>query len=110
MFCTKCGQPRPDNATICASCGQRVQRPAAPAPVPNYLVQAIMTTLCCCVPFGIVAIVFAAQVNGKLAAGDIAGARDASRKAKIWSWVAFGCGVLISAVYVIITALGTINQ
>ena len=41
--------------------------PNAPISVPNYLVQAILTTIFCCLPFGIVAIVFAAQVNGKLA-------------------------------------------
>src|SRR5882724_11600119 len=33
--------------------------PSAPAePVPNYLVQSILCTLCCCLPFGIVAIVY----------------------------------------------------
>jgi len=37
--------------------------------VPNYLVQAILCTICCCLPFGIVAIVYAAQVNGKVAGG-----------------------------------------
>ena len=42
--------------------------------VPNHLVWAILSTLFCCLPLGIVSIVFAAQVNGKLAAGDVAGA------------------------------------
>ena len=40
----------------------------------NYLVWAILTTLFCCLPLGIVSIVFAAQVDGKLASGDYAGA------------------------------------
>ena len=44
------------------------------APPPNYLVWAILTTIFCCLPFGIVSIVFAAQVNGKYAGGDYAGA------------------------------------
>jgi len=61
--------------------------------VPNYLVQAILCTICCCLPFGIVAIVYAAQVNGKVAAGDMAGAEAASKNAKTWCWVAFGCGI-----------------
>ena len=38
--------------------------------VPNYLVQAILTTLFCCLPLGIVSIVFATQVNSKLSVGD----------------------------------------
>ena len=69
--------------------------------VPNYLVQAILCTLCCCLPFGIVAIVYAAQVNGKVAAGDMAGALATSKNAKTWCWVAFGCGIAVW----IITAL-----
>jgi hypothetical protein len=67
---------------------------AEKASVPNYLVQAILTTICCCLPFGIVAIVFAAQVNGKVAAGDMAGAEAASKNAKMWAWIAFGCGLV----------------
>ncbi len=49
--------------------------------IPNHLVWAILATLFCCLPGGIVSIVYAAQVNGKIAAGDIAGARDSSDKA-----------------------------
>ncbi|MGD0060607.1 MAG: CD225/dispanin family protein [Verrucomicrobiia bacterium] len=74
---------------------------AAPAPafqprpdVPNYLVPAILSTICCCLPLGIVAIVFAAQVNTKLQAGDIPGALEASRKARMWVWLAVVLGLL----------------
>jgi hypothetical protein len=67
---------------------------------PNYLAFAIITT-CCCLPFGIPAIVFATQVNSKAAAGDLAGAVDSSRKAKMWCWIAFGCGVLAAIAYAI---------
>jgi hypothetical protein len=59
-------------------------------PPPNYLVWAILTTVLCCMPLGIVSIVFAAQVNGKWLAGDAQGAFNSSRKAKtfaIWSAV-----------------------
>jgi hypothetical protein len=78
--------------------------PATPAPgsVPNYLVQAILCTLCCCLPFGIVAIVFAAQVNGKLQAGDYAGAVEASRKAKMWCWIAFGVGLAVNGILLLL--------
>jgi len=46
--------------------------------IPTYLAQAILCTLFCCLPFGIVAIIQAAQVNGKLSAGDYAAAQKAS--------------------------------
>jgi hypothetical protein len=94
--------------------------PAGPAPgglaanVPSYLGPAIAVTVCCCPPFGVPAIVFAAQVNSKLAAGDIAGAMDASKKAKVWCWIAFGLGILGGLISFIIQvasgALASLNQ
>jgi hypothetical protein len=63
------------------------------ATVPNYLVPAIISIFCCW-PLAIAAIIFATQVNGKLAAGDTAGAEDASKKAKMFSFIAIGLGLL----------------
>ena len=72
--------------------------PAAGAKIPNYLVQAILVTLCCCLPGGIVAIVYAAQVNSKQTAADIAGAQESSNKAKMWCWISFGVGIVVSLI------------
>jgi Interferon-induced transmembrane protein len=55
--------------------------------IPNNMVWAILTTLFCCLPFGIVSIVYAAQVDGRRAAGDIDGARIAADKAQFWAIV-----------------------
>jgi len=63
------------------------------ATVPNYLVPAIISIFCCW-PLAIPAIIFATQVNGKIAAGDVAGAEDASKKAKMFSFIAIGLGIL----------------
>ena len=72
----------------------------APASVPNYLVLAIIS-LFCCLPLGIVAVIFAAQVNGKVAAGDTAGALDASKKAKMFSYIAIGLGLVGTLCYIL---------
>lgn len=53
--------------------------------VPNNLIWAILSTLFCCLPLGIVSIVYATQVDGLRAAGDIAGARIAADKARFWA-------------------------
>ena len=45
-------------------------------------------------PLGIPAIVYAAQVNGMISAGDFRGARDYSEKAKTWAWISFGVGIV----------------
>ena len=42
----------------------------------------------------VVAIIFAAQVNSKVAAGDIAGAMESSKKAKMFMFIAIGGGLL----------------
>ena len=72
--------------------------------VPNYLVPAIIS-LFCCMPLGVVAVIFAAQVNGKVATGDIAGAMDSSKKAKMFSFIALGLGVLVIVCYVLFIVL-----
>ena len=68
----------------------------------NCLVWAILSTLCCCLPFGIVAIVYASQVDGKYAAGDYQGAVDSANKAKTWCWVSFGIGIVGTIISVLI--------
>jgi hypothetical protein len=100
MYCTNCGQPRPDDANACPNCGRRIPQFTAPN-IPNYLVQSILVTLCCCLPLGIVAVIYSARVNGKLVAGDIAGAQAASDKAKKWAWIGFGLGVVINLLGVV---------
>jgi hypothetical protein len=76
----------------------------APASVPNYLVPAIIS-LFCCLPLGIVGVIFAAQVNGKVAAGDTAGAMDAAKKAKMFSFIAIGLGLLGIICYVLFVVI-----
>ena len=78
---------------------------AGSATVPNYMVPAIISIFCCW-PLAIPAIIFAAQVNNKAQAGDIAGAQDASKKAKMFSFIAIGLGVLLILIYVIMMILG----
>ncbi len=85
---------------------QQFQQPQTPPP--NYLVFAILTTIFCCQILGIVSIVFAAQVNSRWNSGDVQGALDASKNAKLWAWIAFGSGFIIAIVTVILGMLGVL--
>ncbi len=124
MFCPQCGANNADNAAVCVQCGRSFQPVTAPptslpmtgvvvppaGTVPNYLVFAILATVFCCLPTGIVSIIYAAQVNGKLQAGDYAGAQEASRNAKTWCWVSFGLGMASVVVGVLMGMLGVLSN
>ena len=67
----------------------------------NWLVEAILVTLLCCLPFGIVGIVYAAQVNSKVAAGDQTGAETARKEAAKWTKIGFWVGLGVIVLYLI---------
>ena len=122
MFCTQCGANNPDMAVVCAQCGRNLQAgPAAPlqptgvvlppgTTVQNYLVFAILATVFCCLPAGIPAIVYAAQVNSKIQAGDLAGAQLASKNAKLWCLISLGLGLGIRGLYAVLIAMGRLTS
>lgn len=112
MYCRKCGTQNDDNAYKCMKCEEFLQQTVSvgtsPKRIPNYLAQSILVTLFCCLPLGIPALVFAAQVNGKVQAGDIPGAMESSRKAKVWSWWSFGVslgGVILYYLFIFLLAI-----
>ena len=123
MHCPTCGARNDDNARFCVNCGQKLEEQEAmygggpayapygvpggyPQHIPNYLVQAILVTIFCCLPLGIVAIIFAAQVNGKVAAGDIAGAQSSSRTARTLVIVPVVVGAVVIGIALLAGLLG----
>ena len=79
--------------------GQAYHRQGAPAAVPNNLAKAIISSLCCCLPLGVVAIVYAAQVDGLARSGQTEAAWDSSRRADTWANVAIALGLLSACAY-----------
>ena len=67
----------------------------------NWLVEAILVTLLCCLPFGVVGIIFAAQVNTKQQAGDSEGAEKARKEAAKWTKIGFWVGLGVILLYVL---------
>lgn len=76
---------------------QQYQQPILPPD--NYLVWAIVVTVLCCVPFGIVAIVKAASVNTLWNSGNYEQAYQASANAKKWTIIAAICGAVVGLLY-----------
>ncbi|MDQ2985573.1 MAG: CD225/dispanin family protein [Armatimonadota bacterium] len=63
------------------------------APPKNWLVESILSTICCCLPMGIVAIVFASRVDKLAYQGNLAGAHEAAGKAKMFTIIAAVLGI-----------------
>lgn len=137
-FCNQCGAQLPENTRFCTNCGAAVPPPPQPEPTPSYaqqnysqpqyqqpqqpqpsqqpigtkpssyLVLAILATIFCCLPFGIVGIVQAAKVDNLWNSGQYAAAEDASRKARNWSIAAAITGIVVAIIYMVfVYTLGT---
>lgn len=102
-FCSKCGKEISVNASFCDSCGTNLNNDTQVSTntknVENHLTKAILVTLFCCLPFGIVSIVNASSVNGKIQAGDVDGAIEASRKADQWANWGIVTGLVFGLLY-----------
>lgn len=72
---------------------------------PNYLVWSILVTLFCCLPGGIVAIIYSTQVSSRFQQGDYAGANESSRNARKWVIISAVSAAVILAIYAIVIAI-----
>lgn len=68
----------------------------------NNLVLAILSTVLCCLPFGIVAILKATKVDTLWAQGEQEAAIQAAADAKKWAIIAAICGAVWAVIYFII--------
>ncbi len=66
--------------------------------IPNHLVLGILTTIFCCLPFGIVSIFYAAQVNSAVTVGNIQAAQMYSQKAKYWGMLSLWIGLALNLI------------
>jgi hypothetical protein len=86
-FCQGCGFELTGSTQH--SGGQWVP-PAQHQPIKNYLVESILVTTLCCLPFGIVALLNSVRVDTEVARGDYAAANrsaEAAKKYSIWGAV-----------------------
>ena len=82
-------------------------QPAAPGRPKTFMGEAIAVTLLCCLPFGVVSIVYAANVDSRFNAGDYHGAQKASDSAKLWYHVALITGLVVITIWIIAAAAGS---
>lgn len=112
QFCSKCKANVSDGDIYCGNCGAALKASGQANSemqsnhssttnhnINNHLAKAIIVTILCCLPFGIVAIVNAASVNDKIRAGDIEGAMASSKKANTWANWSIVAGAVFGVIY-----------
>lgn len=72
----------------------------------NHLVGAILSTIFCCLPFGIVSIVYASQVDSQWYAGNYRAAEELAQKANRWMWVGIISSLILCFFYIILVFFG----
>lgn len=70
------------------------------APPKSWLVESILVTLLCCLPFGIVGIINAANVNSQWSAGRYDEAEKSSANAKRWTIIGAISGFVVGIIYI----------
>ncbi len=74
-------------------------------PPKNHLVEAILVTLFCCLPFGIAGIINAARVENAFYSGDEMEAERLSREALKWSKIGLFIGIGVYLLYIVLVVL-----
>lgn len=83
--------------------------PQKPVNWVTYLILSIISTLCCCLPFGVVGIVFSAKINSAMLAGNLEEAQNNAKMARIWIIVSFAIGLLTWLIYMVLIVTGAVS-
>lgn len=79
--------------------------PSGDRPDP-WLWQSIVATVLCCLPAGIVAIVYAAQAQGALNSANLPLAHEKADKARTWTLISIGVGIVAGLLWVALAISG----
>lgn len=124
-FCGNCGTQLNEGAKFCPKCGKAIdvapqqqvyqqmanayhtpqQPPAQPS---SYMVLSILTTLFCCLPTGIYAIIQSAKVDKLYMSGEYDEALRVAGEAKKWSIIGIVLAVIVWIIYIILIMTGAV--
>jgi len=76
----------------------------------TWLVESILVTILCCLPFGIAGIVNAAKVDSRFASGDYEGAKKSAAEAKKWTLIGLISGVVFMVIYFAFMFMGVMSD
>lgn len=123
MECKFCRSEIPEDTKVCPNCGTPVdpqtpqennqgqdsmgsyRQPQEPINSTPYIIFAIISTVLCCMPLGVVAIIFASKINILQGAGDYEGAKNAAKKSKIIMIIGAVLTLIISIIFIIMVVI-----
>ena len=116
MNCNRCGKEIEPGAAFCSGCGNAVnsglpvnQNTGEPVrQIFTWLVPSILATLFCCIPLGIVSIVFACKANSALTYGNLDEAKANSDKARLFCLLSIGIGFVVSCIVIILQVIAAV--
>lgn len=117
MYCRKCGAEIAEGQNFCPKCGANVVPEQVSVTVneinpgnkpKSHLVLAILVTICCCIPFGIVSILYGSKVEGAWAGGRYDEAIRCSKLAKRWAIWGLFINIVVWVAYIVLLALGIV--
>ena len=113
-------QPSGESAPASGSGGGAVSWPEATSQPParaggsgapqTWLWQSIVATLFCCLPAGVVGIIYAAQAQSAVSTGDFATATQKANTARTWTLVSVGLGLLTIVVVFAFGLIGAVSD
>ena len=120
-FCSQCGNQLNDAAQFCPKCGNQVTtvsnnqqpqvqyvqaEPSRPIKPDSHMFLAILSTLFCCFPLGMYAIILASKVDGLYLMGEYEEARMKANDAEEWAAIGMVCAIIGWLIYVILIVAG----
>ena len=87
------------------------QQPETAVCPKTWLVESILVTLFCCLPFGIVGIIKASQVESQFRIGNyLRSAQQSSADAGKWTKLGFFIGLGVSLLYILLVLVGVVGS
>ena len=74
----------------------------------NLMLWSVLATVLCCLPLGIVAIVYSNKVDTLWSNRDYQGAIDAAKNAKTFCLISLGGGLIVSILYIFLMIVGAL--
>ena len=121
-YCPHCGapitpkqtqeqQPAQEPARPCLQSAQPTANTAYPNinPPKTWLLESILATIFCCLPFGIIGIIYATKVESSWYAGRTSQALSYSKTAKTWTITSFVVGLVGIICYMLLMAFGVLS-